>query len=379
MIRPNLGLLFYRTCYAKGEDTVQIKNTIERILNANDKDEAVETPFQFETTTLYPGLLIGSGYTHGISAEEDVKIGFFFDHTSGLPVIPGSSVKGVLRSLFGLGINGKTDPHKEVKEAMIRDLLGKESLDIKALSKAIFEGIKPEKMRKDPDDKLFGPYERDIFYDARIVRTSGRLMADDYITPHKNPLEDPIPIRFLKVAPGVTFSFSFRLHDTQIGETTVTAAEKLALFHWLIEHFGVGAKTNVGYGNFSLSGDDEFKTYLQKAQGRIRMAREREEQARKEAAEKAQKAQKLANMSPFEREVETLRNQLQPNEKFSTLLLKKIKEGHFEENRCEALKYLKKVMEEEKAWKPTSTAKKPEKDKTHQRTLEVVNMLKRCK
>ncbi len=197
MSRPNLGLLFYRHCYTKGENEEHIKKSIDTILAANGKDEAIAAPFQFEATTLYPGLLIGSGYTHGVSADEDIKIGFFFDHTSGLPVIPGSSVKGVLRSLFGLGMKERQDPHKEAKEAMIRNLLGKEKLDVEALSKAIFEGIKPQKMRKDPDDELFGPYERDIFYDARIVRTSGRLMADDYITPHKNPLENPIPIRFV--------------------------------------------------------------------------------------------------------------------------------------------------------------------------------------
>ena len=58
-------------------------------------NEAKDT---FELTTTYPGLLIGSGYNHEIGKMKDeLKLGFFFDHTTGLPCIPGSSVKGVLR------------------------------------------------------------------------------------------------------------------------------------------------------------------------------------------------------------------------------------------------------------------------------------------
>jgi CRISPR-associated protein Cmr6 len=241
----NLGLLFYRTCYQKGDDQTHIKQTIDKILKAKAKDEALKTPFGFELTTAYPGLLIGSGYAHGISSEEDIKIGFYFDHTSGLPVIPGSSVKGVLRSLFGLAFNSKNpDPYAETKASMIRQMLGKEELDIPALARAIFEGV-------DEKGKRLGIYHRDRFYDARIVAT-GRagLISDDYITPHKDPLKNPVPIRFIKVSPGVTFRFAFDLVDTTVGGVTVSAEEKERLFYQLLADFGVGAKTNVGYGNF---------------------------------------------------------------------------------------------------------------------------------
>src|SRR5690606_9438219 len=55
---------------------------------------------RWELYTTYPGLLIGSGYQHESGGENEFKIGFFFDYTTGLPQIPGSSVKGVLRSSF---------------------------------------------------------------------------------------------------------------------------------------------------------------------------------------------------------------------------------------------------------------------------------------
>jgi CRISPR-associated protein Cmr6 len=38
-------------------------------------------------TTTYPGLLIGSGYTHEIGAIGESKIGFQLDHTGGLSAI----------------------------------------------------------------------------------------------------------------------------------------------------------------------------------------------------------------------------------------------------------------------------------------------------
>ena len=202
MSRPNLGYLFYRECYAKGENENHIKNTIEKILQANGTDKAVPASHLFELTTHYPGLLLGTGYSHGISAEEDVKIGFYFDHSSGLPTIPGSSVKGKLRDLFGYPMKKGKDPYAEAKHEMIRDFLKKPKLDVEALAAAIFEGILP-------DGKRLGIYQRDIFYDARVTATKGQLMADDYITPNKEPLKNPIPIRLLKVAPDVTFTFAF--------------------------------------------------------------------------------------------------------------------------------------------------------------------------
>lgn len=53
--------------------------------------------FELKTTS---GLLIGIGYTHETGIAGEIKIGFFFDHTNGLPTIPGSSIKGLLRSVF---------------------------------------------------------------------------------------------------------------------------------------------------------------------------------------------------------------------------------------------------------------------------------------
>ena len=64
----------------------------------------------FELTTVYPGFFTGSGYAHTPMKKPDTEkekadyqLGFFFDHTTGMPLITGSSVKGILkRSELGI-------------------------------------------------------------------------------------------------------------------------------------------------------------------------------------------------------------------------------------------------------------------------------------
>ena len=91
-----------------------------------------------------------------------------------------------------------------------------------------------------------------IFFDAFIsaIPDNGRVFAEDYITPHKNIFKNPIPIRFLKIAPDVTFTFQFKLKDGCFKNSQkISSNEKLKLFKQILLDFGIGAKRNVGYGN----------------------------------------------------------------------------------------------------------------------------------
>ena len=79
----------------------------------------------------------------------------------------------------------------------------------------------------------------------------GRILCSDSITPHgDNPLKNPTPLTFLKIAPGSTMEFRFKLVDSEITEKIFTAAQKKALFEEILKTVGIGAKTNVGYGQF---------------------------------------------------------------------------------------------------------------------------------
>lgn len=199
------------------------------------------SPHGFTLKTTYPGLLVGSGYGHQTGSLGEFKLGFFFDHATGLPVIPGSSVKGLLRSAFP-GRDERPIVRKN-KTEFIQQLTEKEGLDVAALEAYVFDGAM--------DGDHLPLHQRDIFLDAHIVGTdhpNGKIFFDDYITPHdEDPLKNPVPVRFLKIGPGVQFRFNFDLKNTGV----MKAKDKETLFAAILTTFGIGAKTNVGYGQLT--------------------------------------------------------------------------------------------------------------------------------
>lgn len=337
MGNANIGWLFYKEMYKLGDSDEQIAHTLGKVLKIKAVDERMNAKESFKLKTLYPGLLIGSGYSHGLSNNEDVKIGFYFDHTTGLPLIQGSSVKGMLRSFFGLEFGNQKDAYKEEKHEYIRDLMSNPTLDVKAFAQEIFEGINPE------TSKRKSIYERDIFYEARVIKIEDEisLLSKDYITPHgDNPCSEPQPLKFIKVSPEVTFEFSFDLKDGFFA----TSGEKKELFRTLLEEFGIGAKTNVGYGQFELVLTDEEREEREK-QERIRA---KEKQIRIKEETKKQANMGLSEFEIFEKELKEFK-------KRDTKMLKYIKDytGAIEdpenikkivESKSGDLKFYKKVV-----------------------------------
>jgi hypothetical protein len=61
-----------------------------------------------------------------------------------------------------------------------------------------------------------------------------------------SPFTNPNPIQFLKVLSKVQFQFQFKLTDGG----GLKAGQKEVLFKEILCYMGIGAKTNVGYGQF---------------------------------------------------------------------------------------------------------------------------------
>lgn len=214
-IQPNIKIYnpsfhFYKDeAYGKDIEKFQFSNEFNNLFEIKDS-------LSFELTTSYPGLLVGSGYNHPKLKEntDDFQLGFFFDHTSGLPIISGSSIKGVLKSILK-------------NTELIKDLY--EEIYTEDLSDEIFE-----------DNKT-------VFYDAFITSTKNKdkkIFGSDYITSHysneeNGEFKNPNPIKFLKILPEVTFKFQFKCDE-----------KYKTIFEEIIKDFGLGAKTNVGYGKF---------------------------------------------------------------------------------------------------------------------------------
>ena len=216
-----------------------------------------------EFEVLYPGLITGIGLPHetGTGENDEYKLGMHFDYTYGIPVIYGSSVKGVLHSYF-------------------QEYVGKlhivQNGENKVLSYAKGESLTAEQQKKlereifgsnidssdDNDNMPVG--NRDIFFDAIPVQAAppvrvpikdsqriypGSVLSDDYLCPHnENVFKDPVPIHFLRITPGVIIRFGFHLQDTCVDGICFSADEKIKLYKKILTDVGIGAKTNVGYG-----------------------------------------------------------------------------------------------------------------------------------
>ncbi len=252
MATNNIGLIFNKTYYSKIDEYYKNKNAFLKDLKIKNEQifgttfcahtdyKAVAVPeeiarHRFCMSTVYPGLLVGLGYSHGSGlsdANDDINVGFSFDYVTGLPYIPASSVKGLLKSAFS---------HPKLIEALLGDDKWDGKTDL--LENAIFVDEDGEQT------------ERDIFFDAVIRfsdRADKRILGSDYITPHKEETKNPTPVLIIKLLPDVVIEFSFRLTDTKLDindeSIVLTADDKKALFINILSVLGIGAKTNVGYG-----------------------------------------------------------------------------------------------------------------------------------
>jgi len=287
MNQGNIGYQFYRDYFSiKGILTGNVRegdlqqyireNFTERKLPENGNGEMmprVDDTTQFRMNTIYPGLLIGVAYKHELHVEGELKLGLFFDFTSGLPVIPGSSIKGTLRSAFPQWKkhNNTSEERKKSKTRFIYELFQGETEDQHFENqygsiREIVQNIEDEIFEGQVNGKNLPVYDRDIFMDAVIVDSKNedkRFLGTDAITPHvhegmsyeESMLKSPNPLMFLKILPGVTFLFRFDLKDhtkdhTDLNGKLLNKEQKLQLFSGIIQHLGLGAKTNVGYGQF---------------------------------------------------------------------------------------------------------------------------------
>ena len=92
--------------------------------------------------------------------------------------------------------------------------------------------------------------DNDVFLDAYPCPTSKQqCLALEFITPHSDIIKNPIPINCLKVKPGVSFEFGFYLKEYKLSDKVqITVKEKIELFKTILTDVGIGAKTNVGFG-----------------------------------------------------------------------------------------------------------------------------------
>lgn len=185
-------------------------------------------PHRFLMKVAFPGLVIGTGNSHGSHlSKRDYNVGFAFEYVTGQPYIPASSVKGVARNFFKL--------YPEQAAELTESIAGGK-VDIALLERELFDG-------------------NDVFFDAVVYDSNemGMVVGTDIIAPHISPIKSPIPIMFLKVLPEVRFMFAFKFSEGI--DCIMNASQKSELICSIIELIGIGGKTNTGYGNLKRTDD----------------------------------------------------------------------------------------------------------------------------
>ena len=318
-------------------------------------------------------------FTTGLGNEHPLENGFAFLGPYGLPYLPGSGVKGVLRQAARELARGEWGDAQGWSEAPAHILAvgGGASLALSTI------------------DVLFGR-ETDAgdrehvrgalsFWDV-LPRIEGGALRLDVMTPHQthyhqqaeSPHESgqPNPINFLTVPPGSGFTFHVDCDRARLQRSAPALAEDgrwqalldaafAHAFHWV----GFGAKTAVGYG--AMAPDARAR------QARVEAARA--EQARREADEAQDRRRKeLEEMPPVARQLAEFFDARQDrNATELSTLFTALKRGQWSgETKLAAAARVQALMQQAKKWKERTEKRNPEKDHDYQDTLLVLGWLK---
>lgn len=190
----------------------------EQLTEYNARTEALVKHLQGAkfTATTQGRLVAGTGRSHPI------EVGFAWHHTLGVPYIPGSGLKGIVKSWAEEWENRKLD-----------DLLGV----MERVGQVVFLDALPigaVKLQADVMTPHYGEYYR---------RESP---PGDWLSPN--------PIPFLTVADGQEFLFAVVPADPKHATCCTPAIElleqALELLQQALAELGAGAKTAAGYGRF---------------------------------------------------------------------------------------------------------------------------------
>lgn len=347
-------------------------------INANDKAVMaalyVRQHRMFKSCPPESGLLLDAvttaPFTTGLGNEHPLENGFAFLNPYGLPYLPGSGVKGVLRQAAWELARGEWGDSSGWGDAEITALFGPEGEPGDTLHQRgalIFWDVIPQIKGDALQVEIMTPHQSH-YYQQKSDRNAGGS-----VSPHDSG--QPLPITFLSVPPGSGFAF-FVLCDCMLLRRT--APELMQNDKWkelLISAFehaftwcGFGAKTSVGYG--AMREDPQKK-----------MQREREEQARQEKLRRREKAaareREIAQMDPVDQEIARyLDARPDKNQPEINALINGLKNNVWSEDLVVAIaERLKARMQAEKRWKEKSEKKNPGKDRDYVRTQEVMKYL----
>lgn len=276
-----------------------------------------------------------------LSQASSLETSVALHHTYGVPYLPASALKG-LTSHYCHNVFGSKDSKLGIGGKYYNVLFGTE------------------------DDRGHITFH-DGWMEPDSLAKNGLIL--DVMTPHHGDyysgkdsaptdFDSPNPITYLTVAG------TFLVHvtcDVKDEQGCKWAGFAMRLLDAALEHWGVGGKTNAGYG-------------LMKADAQKKNAiRSREQQAREEA----ETAAKLAQLPEFERSIAQLAAaRPDKGQRESSFLLGRLKDGQWPEaEKIHVAEIIMSKMKTERRWREQTQKKNPERDSDYQNTLLVIRYL----
>jgi len=175
----------------------------------------------------------------GLGTPHPFETGFIFDHTYGVPYLPGSSVKGAGRA-WVKEVDG-WDPD------VVRAVFGPDEDEAKA-AKEQFRPTQGQVIFFDAYPIVWPKLEVDILNVHYKEYYEGRK--------HKPPADwmAPVPIYFLTIAPGQAFRFAVAAKP-KAPDAALLAKQAIEAVVGAASDLGLGGKTAVAYGYFRLQAD----------------------------------------------------------------------------------------------------------------------------
>lgn len=238
-----------------------------------------------------------SPFVSGLGSGHPTETGMILDRNSGLPYIPASAVKGVLRLAHALDI---AEQYAFNKINIPQDKEGNFVIDDRLPTLRRYFGD----TNTGKADSVRGQL---VFLDAFPASTPA--IKPDIINPHfgayysgkQGPLEteNPIPVKFLTVTPTTEFVFRCFASPLPVQGQAAQVVEVarpfdsndeqsvIAMFTRAFDQLGFGGKTSIGYGRFVLVAKntaDHFKSLVaQDVERRLQeeVQRQQEEEIRR--------------------------------------------------------------------------------------------------
>lgn len=339
-----------------------VKNTAAKPAGDRDAlDAAVQRQLELVTELGGRGAVFGAdwNFATGLGLPHPVENGLAWHHTLGVPYLAGSAVKGLVRAWVEVWDDSLGAALSEQRKQRLDAWFGR--LD-QAGAFIFFDAlpIAPVNLRADVMTPHMGKWYE-----------SGGDIEDWRHEPAKVPADwhAPVPVPFLVASkPRLLFGIAPRQAAFANELPEVFKALKQAL-DWI----GAGAKTAVGYGQMQ---EDEPRT--RQLRETLERSKQRAQQIAEDKRQEAERQAERQRLEPFERDLLDLID-ARTDKKQSEIvyLIGQVKSGHWQgEEKQRVARWLQARMQAMKGqWKPVSQAKKPEKDREHQNTLQVKQWL----